>query len=218
MSCILYYSNFCNNCKKILTSLSKSNRKNDIHFICIDKRIQKNNKTYVVLDNAEEILLPTEIKGVPALLLIRENYKIIYGDEIFGFLQPVENLPQKMNNLSVNNDIPQGMNVNNTQQQHNSSQQQQQHNFINKFSEPQAFSINSGLGTSFGDVVSDNYSFLDQNNDELSTKGEGGMRQLYNYATINHHDNIETPPDDYTPDKIGEVSLENLQQTRNQIK
>ena len=216
MSCILYYSNFCNNCKKLLTSLSKSNRKNDVHFICIDKRIQKNNKTYVVLENGEEILLPGEIKGVPALLLIRENYRILYGDEIYGFLQPIENIPNQMNNMNINqnNDVPQGMRVNSNQE----PQQPQQNNFINKFNEPEAFCLSSGLGSGIGDVVSDNYSFLDQNNDEMSTKGTGGMRQLYNYATINHQDKIETPPDDYVPDKIGDVSLENLQQSRNQIR
>ena len=62
--------------------------------------------------------------------------------------------------------------------------------------------------------MSDNYSFLDQNPDDLSAKGSGGMRQLYNYATISHNDNISTPPEDYNPDTIGEVSLEQLQQAR----
>jgi len=41
------------------------------------------------------------------------------------------------------------------------------------------------------------------------------MRQLYNYATIDSNLRIEAPKEDYTPDKIGSVSLENLQQTRN---
>jgi hypothetical protein len=41
------------------------------------------------------------------------------------------------------------------------------------------------------------------------------MRQLYNYATIDIVDKIETPPDNYSPDKVGSVSLEKLQQQRN---
>jgi hypothetical protein len=65
--------------------------------------------------------------------------------------------------------------------------------------------------------VSDNYSFLDQNSDELSAKGSGGLRQLYSYATIEHSDSIETPPDDYVPDKVGEVNIKNLEQQRNSI-
>jgi hypothetical protein len=64
-------------------------------------------------------------------------------------------------------------------------------------------------------VVSDNFSFLDQSSDSLSAKGDGGLRQLHQYATLAHVDKIETPPDNYVPDKIGEVSLETLQQQRN---
>ena len=66
-------------------------------------------------------------------------------------------------------------------------------------------------------VVSDNFSYLDQNSDELSAKGSGGLRQLYSYATIDYTDKIETPPDDYIPDKIGEINVKNLEQERNAI-
>jgi len=41
------------------------------------------------------------------------------------------------------------------------------------------------------------------------------MRQQHHYAGLDQHVNIDTPPDDYAPDKIGEVSLEQLQQKRN---
>jgi len=40
------------------------------------------------------------------------------------------------------------------------------------------------------------------------------MRQLYNYATINHNDTIQTPPDSYSPDKVGSNSLEQLMAQR----
>ena len=58
---------------------------------------------------------------------------------------------------------------------------------------------------------------MDQGNDELSAKGEGGMRQLYNYATINHTDTINTPEENYTPDKVDESSLKKYEDSRNQI-
>jgi len=47
-------------------------------------------------------------------------------------------------------------------------------------------------------------------------KGNGGMRQMYNYSTIDYSNTgkIETPPDNYAPDKVGQVSLEQLQQNR----
>ena len=76
--------------------------------------------------------------------------------------------------------------------------------------EPMAFSLG---GSAFG-VASDNYSFLDQSSDDLSAKGDGGMRQQYHYASINYTDNIETPPENYEPDKVGNVSMEQLQQKR----
>ena len=40
MSCILYYSNYCEKCKNILRLVGKSELKDDIHFICIDKRFR----------------------------------------------------------------------------------------------------------------------------------------------------------------------------------
>ena len=80
--------------------------------------------------------------------------------------------------------------------------------------EPNSFSLGRESMGGFG-VASDNYSFLDQSPDELSAKGNGGMRQLYNYATLDLVDKIETPPDNYSPDKVGSVSLEQLQQKRN---
>ena len=64
-------------------------------------------------------------------------------------------------------------------------------------------------------MASDSFSFWDQTSDDLSAKGNGGMRQLYNYATIDSNMRIEAPKEDYAPDKIGTVSLENLQQQRN---
>ena len=77
--------------------------------------------------------------------------------------------------------------------------------------EPMAFSLNTG---GFG-VASDNYSFLDQDPQSLSAKGDGGMRQQHHYASLDYNGNIDTPPDTYAPDKIGQVSMEQLQQNRN---
>jgi hypothetical protein len=77
--------------------------------------------------------------------------------------------------------------------------------------EPMAFSFN---GAGFG-VVSDNYSFLDQSADALQAKGDGGLRQMHHYATLEYTDKINTPEDKYQPDKIGQVSVEKLQQNRN---
>ena len=65
-------------------------------------------------------------------------------------------------------------------------------------------------------VASDNYSFLDQSPDSLLAKGDGGIRQLYNYSTIDYSnsENIATPKENYTSDKLKDLKLEDLQKQR----
>ena len=77
--------------------------------------------------------------------------------------------------------------------------------------EPDAFS--------FGDinncgVMSDNFSFLDQTPESLSAKGDGGLRQVRGNALLDNVDEIETPPDEYTPNTIGDTSMDKIQQDR----
>ena len=74
--------------------------------------------------------------------------------------------------------------------------------------EPEAFSIYEMAG------ISDAYSYLDMDSEDLSAKGNGGLRTMHSYVPINFQDFIETPPDDYSPDTIGENSIEKLQKSR----
>ena len=75
--------------------------------------------------------------------------------------------------------------------------------------EPLAFSMFE-MGTS----MSDTYSYLDQSPDEMNAKGEGGLRQMHSFVKLNHNDSIETPPEDYEPDKVGQVDMGKLQAAR----
>lgn len=71
--------------------------------------------------------------------------------------------------------------------------------------------------TNMTGVMSDNFSFLDQSAEEMAAKGDGGLRQLYNYATYDFMGKIDTPPDDFVPNKIsGDVTLDKLIQQRQQ--
>lgn len=84
--------------------------------------------------------------------------------------------------------------------------------------EPMAFAFGGGGG--FNDIVSDHYSFLDQDNDSLKATGNGGMRQMHNYVDLNFVDNcnISTPADDhdYKASKMPEgLTVEKLQEQRN---
>jgi len=152
MSCILYYSKYCEICKKYLQLLSKSDIQKDIHFICIDKRVKDaNNKTYIILENSQKIILPENVTKVPALLLLTQGYQVLYGEQILQHLKPRQQ--QEVKKATQNN------------------------------MEPMAFSLGGGGG--FGDIVSDQYSFLDQDPDELRAEGNGGMRQMHNYVDLN---------------------------------
>ena len=190
MSCILYYSNFCEPSKKLLQTVSKTQNANNMHFVCIDKRVKDSNgKIFIVLQTGQKLLMPDNVTKVPALLLLKENYKVIYGDDIYNYLKPT--FSQEVKQATKNNMEPM--------------------NFQDGF--------NNFSGFSSG-IVSDNYSFLDQSDADLSVKGNGGLRQMHNYATLdysqfskNTSDNIE-----YKSDRIkeDEISIESLQRRRDE--
>lgn len=191
MSCILYYSNFCEHSKKLLQNVTKTQNTNNIHFICIDKRVKDSNgKVFIVLQNGQKIVMPENVKSVPALLLLKENYKVIYGDDIYKYLRP--QVVQQVQQATKNN------------------------------MEPVTFQDGFGAFGGFGSssIVSDNYSFLDQSDSELGVKGNGGLKQMHNYVSINDSGNLtmHLPQDDYDykSDKIkeGELSVEALQRRR----
>jgi hypothetical protein len=152
MSSILYYSKYCEVSKKYLQILSKSTIQKDIHFICIDKRVKdSNNKTYIILENGQKIILPDNVTRVPALLLLTKGYEVLYGDRILEHLKPRQEVEVRQ---ATRNNM-----------------------------EPMAFSLGGGGG--FSNIVSDQYSFLDQAPEELEAKGNGGMRQMHNYVDLN---------------------------------
>ena len=184
MSSILYYSNYCEKCKDILRTIGKSETKQDMHFICIDKRFKdtQTNATYVILENQQTIVLPPQVQKVPAMLLLKEGNKVIFGKEIMDRIRPREEY------------------VNSKATAFNG--------------EPSAFSIGADNIGGFG-VASDSFSYWDQGSDELLAKGNGGARQMYNYAAIDYNNSIETPKDDWSPDKVDEGAYKQMEEQRN---
>ena len=185
MSSILYYSNFCEHSKKLIQTITKANISKDIHFICIDKRTKdSNNKIYIILENGQKIIMPENVSRVPALLLLNQNYQVLYGESIVQHLKPKQ---EAMVKKATQNNL-----------------------------EPMAF----GFGGGFGNVTSDQYSFLDMDSDSLSAKGNGGVRQMHNYVDLNYSDNISTPEDEQDYKSAGKISgdltVEQLLQQREQ--
>jgi hypothetical protein len=165
--------------------LSKTQVSQEFHFICIDKREKgKDNKTYIILENGQRIVMPENVMKVPALLLLSDNYRVLYGDHIYNYMKPKQEVAVKQ---ATQNNI-----------------------------EPMAFSFGGGGGCG---VASDQFSFLDMDAEDLTAKGNGGMRQMHNYVPLSYVDTITTPKDDhdYKNNKLsGDLTVEKLQQQREQ--
>lgn len=181
---ILYYSNYCAHSQKILQTLVKGNLSDKLSFICIDKRLHdsKTNQTFIVLENGGKVILPPNIHSVPSMLLINENYRVIYGDDIIKLFH---------------NDIKQANNV-----------------ATRTNGEPMSYQLQTSSGGT--NIVSEQYTMYNMSPDELSAKGSGGNRQLYNYMSADNNINlIQTPDDTYKPDKLSNsVTVDSLQQSR----
>lgn len=118
-------------------------------------------------------------------LCIMPNYEILKGGQIIDYFAPMSK---------------------------NIEDERQQLNM-----EPNAFSLESETNGSFG-VSSDSFSFWDTDHAELSAQGNGGTRQMYTYASIEsaseHSEQIYTPLEQ-TDDKVQPVTLDQIQQQRN---
>ena len=181
---ILYYSNYCKHCQCLVQTLVKGNLSNKISFICIDKRVRdpKTNQQYIVLENGSKVIMPPNIHSVPSLLLIKQNYRLLMGDEIMQYLHP---------QIKQLNDVATNYN-----------------------GEPISYSLGGSSGGS--NIMSEQYTYYNMTPDELSAKGKGNNRQMYNYVSANDDIKlINTPPDSYRPDKLSNnVTIESLQQQR----
>ena len=80
--------------------------------------------------------------------------------------------------------------------------------------EPVSFGFES-CGSS---IVSDNYSFLDQDHKQMEARGNGGMRQMHSYMSLNDNVSIYTPEDevDYNdgPKTSENITIDQLVQQR----
>lgn len=79
--------------------------------------------------------------------------------------------------------------------------------------EPECYSI-YGMNK-----MSDQYSFLDTSVSDLAASGNGGMRQLKRFATLEDQSSINCPSEDYVADKVGKQgkTLEEYKQERDAL-
>ena len=183
---ILYYSNYCKHSQSVVQTLVKSSFTDKLSFVCIDnrKRDPQSGQIHIVLENGSKVIMPPNIHSVPSMLLIKDNYRIIMGDDIL----------KHFHNDMMNNNSRNSKNITTP--------------------EPSGYLFNNTIGGT--NIMSEKFTDYDMTPDELSAKGNGGTRQMYNYVSVQNDMNlINTPPDDYKPDKISnDVTLDKLQQKR----
>lgn len=177
MKYILYYSNYCNHSKNLLIELSKTKIKDEMHFICIDKRVKgKSGEILIILENGSMLPLPPNIIEVPSLLMLNHGNNVLTGENIYHFLEPKN---KELNTIATQNNL-----------------------------EPLAFSVTEMNG------MSDNYSYLDMTSEELSAKGTGGTRIIHSFSLLEQNQSIETPNDDYEPNKVNESDIKKFEEER----
>jgi hypothetical protein len=96
-------------------------------------------------------------------------------------------LPNHGNRVLTGGEILTYIELNNTQSQSNS------------IDEPSPFALATNVSDN---IASDKFSFLDMTDDDLTAKGGGGTRQMYNYVQLDMNPLIATPTEDYTSDKM----------------
>jgi len=139
---------------------------------------------YIQLENGQRVVLPPNIQSVPSLLLVKQNYRVVTGEDIIRHYQP--KAQQNIQQATLFSGEPSGVSLQ---------------------------SSNSGMN-----IMSEQYTLYNLTPDELSAKGNGGRRQMYNYVPANQEIlTIPTPDDNYQPDKVSNsLTIDVLQQNRNQ--
>ena len=185
---VLYYSNFCKHSQKIIQFLSRGGLLESISAICIDKR-SRDEKTN-------------------QLIIICEN-----GQRVL--LPPnIQSVPALLF-VNKNYQVILGEDI---IQHFEPAMRKKISNANLGNGEPFGYSIQSSANTGGSNIVSEQFTFYDMSPEELSAKGNGAARQMYNHVAANQESNfIQTPPDTYKPDKIGEsITIDQLQHQRSQ--
>jgi hypothetical protein len=89
MSDVLFYSNHCRFCPRVLDFITKNNLIDRIQCICLDKRQRnpENGATYAFLDNGASYMIPPNVNCVPALMQMSNKRAVVTGDEIVAYLK-----------------------------------------------------------------------------------------------------------------------------------
>ena len=183
---ILYYSNYCEHSQKIIQFLSKGGLLEKVNAFNIDKRIRDN-------------------KTNQTMIVMENGQKVLLPPNIHSV--PALLLINNNYKVLLGNEI-----INHFEPEMSGKIQ----NATLGNGEPFGFTMNS-FGSGGSNIVSEQFTYVNMTPEELSSKGSGGNRQMYNYVAASQDTGyIQTPPDNYKPDKLGDgLTIEQLQQQRN---
>lgn len=184
---IFYYSNYCKHSQRILQFLVKGNLVDKISFICIDKRFH-------------------DKKTNQTKIALEDGQTVILPPNIHSV--PSLLLVNKNYQLVSGDDIVKYY-------EPKIKEKLASANFGD--GEPLGFAVQNMSGSGGSNIVSEQFTFFNATQEDLSAKGNGGNRQMFNYTSVNSGDNfIETPPDTYRPDKVSvNVNMDTIQKQRN---
>lgn len=107
---VLYYSTLCPNCKIVLQHIVKNGLAEKLNCISVDKRKRdpQTGQTVLQLANGKQVLLPPTIHSVPAMLLVKEGYRAIFGQDVLTHLggnntqSPLQNRSNEPTGMALN--------------------------------------------------------------------------------------------------------------------
>ena len=108
---ILYYSNHCPHSQKVIHYISRAGLIDKLNAICIDKRSVDPNtgQIFIQLENGKKIMLPPNIQSVPALLVVKQNYRALLGKDIIAYFEPA--IKEKTEQAQQHNGEPIGISL-----------------------------------------------------------------------------------------------------------
>ena len=165
---VLYYSNNCKHCQKLLAHLAKIGVLEKYNFICIDRRSVDPNtrQVSITLDRGVKASLPPNVSRVPTLLLVNQKFTAIVGDDIYNYVNANVKKSQDPTNLAVDNG-----------------------------GEPIGYILSPSSGGV--NIISETYTMYNAPPEELSAKGTGGTRSMHNYVSVSRDPaSIQTPQDE----------------------
>ena len=136
---LLFYSNYCLHSNNLINTISKTSLHENMIYICIDEK---------------KVKVPSFITRVPTVYLVKDK-KILVEDDIDRWFEN----KNKANNLHNQNQQP--------QQQQNSQQQQPQQQPQDKKNDDEE-GIMADHNNEMGGSLSNNYSFISDDNSTLN--------------------------------------------------